>query len=229
MSRPSILLVEDDPDLRSRIADFLQRHDIATESEGSGALAAARIVTEQPDAVVLDLMLPGKDGLTICREVRGAYGGPILMLTARGGETDEIVGLESGADDYLAKPVRPLVLLARVRALLRRPARRRDGEGSRLRLGELAVDPAARTARLRGEDLALTSGEFDLLHLLVSHAGQVVSRRRMYQELRGTEQDELDRAVDLMVSRLRHKLRSFSGQADRIKSVRGKGYLYAME
>jgi len=229
MSTPRVFIVDDDPQLTAMIADYLRLHGFSAGCEASGDRAVPRILAERPDLVVLDVMLPGKDGFTVCRELRGAYPGPILMLTGRGAEADEVVGLESGADDYLPKPVRPRVLLARLRALLRRTTSTAPvAEPSLIRVGELTVDPARRTASLRGAPLDLTSGELDVLLLLTTHAGQVVSRQLMYQRLRGVEQDDIDRSVDLRVSRLRHKLREASGEADVIKTVRGVGYLYTV-
>ncbi|MCY1022927.1 response regulator transcription factor [Pyxidicoccus sp. MSG2] len=227
-STPSVFIVDDDRALTAMIADYLRMHGFSAESEVSGERAVPRILATRPDLVVLDVMLPGKDGFAVCRELRGAYPGPILMLTGRGAEVDEVVGLESGADDYLPKPVRPRVLLARLRALLRRTSAPPQSDGTPVRVGELTVDSTRRTAWLRGKELDLTSGEFDVLLLLVAHAGQVVSRQLMYQRLRGVEQDDIDRSVDLRVSRLRHKLREASGEADAIKTVRGVGYLYTV-
>ncbi len=225
-SIPSVFIVDDDRQLTAMIADYLRLHGFSAESEVSGERAVTRILATRPDLVVLDVMLPGKDGFAVCRELRGTYPGPILMLTGRGAEADEVVGLESGADDYLPKPVRPRVLLARLRALLRRTSVSPEPDGRPVRVGELTVAPSTRTAWLRGKELDLTSGELDVLLLLVTHAGQVVSRHFMYQRLKGVEQDDFDRSVDLRVSRLRHKLREASGEADAIKTVRGVGYLY---
>jgi two-component system response regulator RstA len=226
MSQPSILIVEDDEPLAAVIADFLRQHGFVVAVEARGDRARARIVAEKPSLLVLDLMLPGMDGLEVCRSVRADYRGPILMLTGRGDEVDEIVGLELGADDYVAKPVRPRVLLARIRTLLRRPSATPPATGPGLRVGDVAIDPGARAARVRDTALPLTSGEFDLLFFLASRAGQVVDRRVMYQELRGAPYDELDRSVDLMVSRLRQKLQAACGVREVIKTVRGVGYLF---
>jgi DNA-binding response OmpR family regulator len=227
MTPSSILVVEDDRPLAAMIADYLQQQGFTVTVEGSGDRAVPRILADAPDLVVLDWMLPGLDGPTVCRAVRDAYPGAILMLTARGGEADEVMGLDVGADDYLAKPVRPRVLLARIHALLRRPRAPTTVARAPLRLGELTIDATLREVRVRDEPIELTSGEFDLLLLLASHAGQVVSRRTMYQKLRGAEQDDFDRSIDLRISRLRHKLHRVPGYPDPIRSVRGVGYLYA--
>jgi two-component system response regulator RstA len=227
-----ILLVEDDTRLAALMREFLEGSGFAVGVEPRGDRAPARILDERPDLVILDLMLPGLDGLAVCREVRPRYDGAILMLTARGEETDEIVGLELGADDYLAKPVRPRRLLARVNTLLRRvdrvPAAAPPAEEPaerRLDVGRLMVDSGNRLATMDGEHVPLTTAEFDLLWLLASHAGEILSRERIYQELRGMEYDGLDRSMDLRVARLRRKLGDDGKQPRLIKSVRGAGYL----
>ncbi len=223
-----ILIVEDDQELAGLIADYLRQHGFAVEIEERGDRAIDRIRSAPPDLVVLDLMLPGADGLTVCRAVRPTCTAPILMLTACGEESDEVTGLELGADDYLAKPVRPRILLARVRALLRRPsASPRDPAPACVQVGPLRIDPGCRTAELNGTPVDVTSGEFDLLLLLASNAGQVLSRQYMHGQLRGTDFDEFDRSIDLRVSRLRQKLGAISGHHDAILTVRGVGYLYA--
>jgi two-component system response regulator RstA len=222
---PFILIVEDDAPLAGMIAEYLGGHGFQVGIEGRGDTAVARILAEKPDLVILDLALPGQDGLSICRRLRPAFTRPILMLTARGEDTDEVVGLELGADDYLAKPVRPRVLLARLRALLRRPEAAATGQDL-IRVGEVVVDPATRAAHLGGVALELTNGEFDLLYLLASRAGEVVARRYLHERLLSTKYDEIDRAIDLRVSRLRQKLAQLRPDSEHIKSVRGVGYLY---
>lgn len=220
-----LLIVEDDAPLAGMIAQYLGGHGFKVDIEPRGDTAVARILAEQPDLVILDLALPGEDGLTICRRLRPAFARPILMLTARGNDTDEVVGLELGADDYLAKPVRPRVLLARVRALLRRPEAAAIGQ-ELIAAGDVVVDPATRAARVGGVALDLTNGEFELLYLLASRAGEVLARRYLHERLISTKYDELDRAIDLRVSRLRQKLAQVRPDTEHIKSVRGVGYLY---
>jgi two-component system response regulator RstA len=224
-SMTRILIVEDDAALAAMVADFLGRHGFHVAIEGRGDRAVARILGEVPSLVVLDVMLPGKDGFAVCREVRGAYLGPILMLTARGDDADEVLGLEIGADDYLAKPVRPPVLLARLRALLRRPGAARATRAEVVTVGDLTIDASAREVCVRGAPVALTSGELDLLYFLALRVGETVSREVIYRELRGATHDESDRAIDLMVSRLRHKLSPVLGHREVIKTVRGVGYV----
>ena len=219
MSR--ILLVEDDTELASLIAGYLSKRGFVVLHEGRGDAAVERIRTEQPELVVLDLMLPGASGLDVCRAVRAELSVPILMLTAMGDEIDEIVGLELGADDYLAKPVRPRLLLARIRSLLRRSQR---GGRTQLSHGPIVLDPARRTVSLSGVPLSLSDGELDLLALLMARPGEIFSRDQLYQELRGVTWDGLDRSMDLRISRLRSRLGDAGGL---IRSVRGRGYMLA--
>lgn len=228
-----ILIVEDDQRLAELTREYLEGNGFAVSIEADGARAVERIVGEQPDLVVLDLMLPGLDGLSVCREVRGRYDGPILMLTARADDMDQVLGLEMGADDYVCKPVRPRVLLARVRALLRRretndaPAVAADGK--RLTFGPLTIDSALREAWLRGDGIELTSAEFDLLWLLTSNAGRTLSRDEIFGELRGIEYDGQDRSIDVRISRIRPKIGDDPEHPRLIKTIRGKGYLFVAE
>jgi two-component system OmpR family response regulator/two-component system response regulator RstA len=224
-----ILLVEDDARLAELTAEYLARNDLSVSIEPRGDTAESRILTEQPDLVILDVMLPGKDGFEVCRAVRPQYRGVILMLTARDEDFDQILGLEMGADDYIAKPVQPRVLLARIKALLRRlPS---SGElavdAESMVFGQFRISQATRTATLGGNSIDLTTAEFDLLWLLATHAGNVLSRDDLLQELRGIGFDGLDRSIDARISRLRKKLNDDPENPTRIKTVRGKGYLFS--
>ncbi|AMR66393.1 response regulator [Aquipseudomonas alcaligenes] len=226
-----ILIVEDDQRLAELTQEYLQSNGLQVAIESDGARAAARILKEQPDLVVLDLMLPGEDGLSICRKVRGQFTGPILMLTARTDDMDEVLGLEMGADDYVCKPVRPRVLLARIRALLRRSE---GGEAPvenqrRLEFGPLVIDSAMREAWLRGASVELTSAEFDLLWLLAANAGRILSREEIFTALRGIEYDGQDRSIDVRISRIRPKIGDDPMHPRLIKTVRSKGYLFVAE
>ena len=226
-----ILIVEDDQRLAQLTQEYLQGNGLQVAIESDGARAAARILKEQPDLVVLDLMLPGEDGLSICRKVRGQFAGPILMLTARTDDMDEVLGLEMGADDYVCKPVRPRVLLARIRALLRRSE---GGEAPvenqrRLEFGPLVIDSAMREAWLRGASVELTSAEFDLLWLLAANAGRILSREEIFNSLRGIEYDGQDRSIDVRISRIRPKIGDDPMHPRLIKTVRSKGYLFVAE
>ena len=229
---PRILIVEDDPKLAELVREYLEGAGYRASVETRGDRAAERIPREQPDLVVLDLMLPGLDGFEVLRRARPAFHGVVLVLTARGEEVDEVVGLELGADDYMAKPVRPRVLLARVGNLLRR---RRESEAlgagspGRIELGSLVIDAAARSASIDGRPVELTTAEFDLLWLLASHAGRVLTREQIYGSLRGIAYDGLDRSIDLRVARLRKKLGDDGKQPHHITSVRGVGYILAVE
>jgi two-component system response regulator RstA len=225
-TQPTILLVEDDAKLSRLIQEYLQENGYKVDIQSDGNGAPERIRSEKPDLVILDIMLPGLDGLTICKTVRPDFPGPILMLTARGEEIDEVIGLDCGADDYLAKPVSPRRLLARINALLRRA---QEPEPSRIQLGSLVIDSRNRVASMNQAPLELTSAEFDLLWYLARQAGQVVERERIYRDLRGIEYDGLDRSIDLRITRLRKKLGDDGKQPRMIKSVRGVGYLMAVD
>ncbi|PID43073.1 MAG: DNA-binding response regulator [Proteobacteria bacterium] len=236
-----ILIVEDDERLADLTKEYLESNGLIVSVEPNGANAVERIKNEIPDLVVLDLMLPGEDGLSICRKVRPTYHGPILMLTARTDDLDQVLGLEMGADDYMSKPVRPRVLLAHIRALLRRvkeqsevsgdnPSRdSTDSELTRLVFNDLVVDKAMREAWLNEESIDLTSAEFDLLWLLASNAGNVLSREEIFTSLRGIEYDGQDRSIDVRVSRIRPKIGDDPVHPRRIKTVRSKGYLFVKE
>lgn len=224
-----ILLVEDDQRLAELTAEYLTKNDMTVSIEPRGDTAEARILAEQPDLVMLDVMLPGKDGFEVCRAVRTNYRGIILMLTARDEDFDQILGLEMGADDYIAKPVQPRVLLARIKALLRRRPTTDDTtlENESMAFGQFKISQSTRTASLGAETIDLTTAEFDLLWLLASHAGNVLSRDDLLQELRGIGFDGLDRSIDARISRLRKKLNDDPENPTRIKTVRSKGYLFS--
>jgi DNA-binding response OmpR family regulator len=233
-SKKQILLVEDDRRLGDLVAKYLSRNDFKVSIERRGDTAPGRIIKDVPDLVVLDLMLPGMDGFEICRSVRPEYQGPILMLTAREDDMDQVAGLEMGADDYVKKPVEPRVLLARIRALMRRfekaeslPADApHQTNANELRFGNLFINRSSRTVQLAGQAVVLTTNEFDLLWLLAENGGRILGRDTIYQELRGIDYDGLDRSVDLTVSRLRKKLKDDSEHPQRIKTVWGQGYLF---
>ncbi len=230
-----ILLIEDDTRLSSLIQEYLQQQGMDVAIEHRGDKACARIIAEQPDLVVLDLMLPGMDGLEVCRTVRPEYSGPIMMLTARDEDIDQVVGLEIGADDYVTKPVQPRVLLARIRALLRRfqhpgssttPAAETTRD---IHYGNFRISASAREAWLHDNVLDLTTNEFELLWLLACRAGEILSRESILDSMRGIDYDGIDRSVDIRISRLRRKLGDDSARPFRIKTVRGKGYLFVKD
>lgn len=225
-----ILIVEDDERLARLTQEYLIRNGLEVGVEPDGNRAIRRIIAEQPDMVVLDVMLPGADGLTICREVRPHYHQPILMLTARTEDMDQVLGLEMGADDYVAKPVQPRVLLARIRALLRRTDKAPEDEvAQRIEFDDLVIDNGGRSVTLNGELVDFTSAEYDLLWLLASNAGRILSREDIFERLRGIEYDGQDRSIDVRISRIRPKIGDDPENPKRIKTVRSKGYLFVKE
>ena len=230
-----ILLVEDDTRLSALIQEYLQKQAMVVSIEHRGDLAWKRIIAESPDLVILDLMLPGMDGLEVCKTVRPQYAGPIMMLTARDEDIDQVVGLEIGADDYITKPVQPRVLLARIRALMRRFSdtssiqQAQLAEKSEYSYGCFTISATAREAWLHDEVLDLTTNDFDLLWLLASNPGEIFTRDTILENLRGIDYDGIDRSVDIRVSRLRKKLGDDTGHPLRIKTIRGKGYLFVKE
>lgn len=222
-----ILLVEDDRRLADLTAEYLRQNGLTVSVESRGDRAVARFRDERPRLVLLDLMLPGVDGLTICRELRQIFSGPILILTARDADIDQVIGLEAGADDYVAKPVDPMVLLARTRALLRRAAEsgRPPGAGSDIVIGGLRISEASQEVWLNDKQVDLTTHEFELLCLLARNAGKVLSRDDIFRSMRGLEYDGMDRSIDGRISKLRRKLHDDATKPSRIKTVWGRGYL----
>lgn len=225
MNSPEILLVDDDESLNRLVHQYLTNQGLAVTIVTDGERAITEILSNRPDLVILDIMLPGADGLSVCRAVRPGYNGPILMLTALGDDIDEVAGLETGADDYLAKPVRPRVLLARIRALLRRGDRREPDPATAIRIGDVSISRSSMSVQRGERQINLTDAEFELLWLLASQRGHILSRDDINRQLRGLEHDGLDRTIDLRVSRLRKKLGDDPREPAMIKSVRGKGYL----
>ena len=234
----SILLVEDDKRLAALIQDYLQKQGYAVAIEMRGDVAIDRIRRDPPSMIILDLMLPGKDGLAVCQAVRSDFGGPILILTAREDDMDQVAGLEMGADDYVKKPVEPRVLLARMRALLRRFDQTRapnvtpeilQQKVETLEYGGLTIRREAHAVQLDHADVDLTTNEFELLWHLAINAGTVLSRESLYAELRGIDYDGLDRSMDVMVSRLRKKLGDDAASPRRIKTIWGQGYLFVKD
>jgi DNA-binding response OmpR family regulator len=222
-----ILLVEDDRRLADLTAEYFSQNGFTVETESRGDQALARFAAVKPRVVLLDLNLPGVDGLTICRELRSFFDGPIVIFTARDADIDQVIGLEAGADDYVAKPVDPMVLLARTRALLRRTesSATTARAGGDIVLGGLRISRAAQEVTLDGDPVTLTTHEFELLLLLARHAGTVLSRDDIFHQLRGIDYDGLDRSIDGRVSKLRKKLGDSATEPTRIKTVWGKGYL----
>lgn len=219
----TILVVDDDERLRDLVAEYLKSRGFGVATAADGEDGLARVKSGGIDIVVLDVMLPGKDGFEICRELRTFSRVPVIMLTARGDETDRIVGLEIGADDYMPKPFNPRELLARVQAVLRRVEQPPE-KSATLNAGPISVDQDRRIALLSGEQLELTTTEFEILRTLVANAGRVIPRERLMELARGEEFASFDRSVDVHVSHIRKKLNDDPKNPRFLKTVRGIGY-----
>ncbi|WP_059436115.1 response regulator transcription factor [Anaeromyxobacter sp. PSR-1] len=223
------LLVEDDLRLAAFTREYLEGHGVAVVHVTDGRRGLDEALGGRFDVVLLDLMLPGKDGLEVCRELRSRSDVPVIVLTARGEEADRVMGLELGADDYLAKPFSPRELLARIRAVVRRATGRAGPARETVRVGALVVDPAARRVTLDGREVTLTGYEFALLYALARRAGRVLAREQLIELAGGSAEEAFDRSVDVHVSRLRQKLGDDPRRPRLIKTVRGAGYLLAGE
>lgn len=221
-----ILLVEDDIALAQWTEDFLENEGFSVTHLADGLSVAATISAGKHDLLLLDLMLPGLNGIEVCKQVREFSQVPIIMLTARVDEIDEIIGLEVGANDYITKPVKPRVLLARIKSALRTASLHNQSESSDLVFGGLEIHKVSKRVILNGKNITLTTGLFDFLCLLAENAGEVVSREKVFQELKSREYDGLDRRFDVMVSNLRKLLDDNIEDKERIKTVWGKGYLF---
>jgi len=219
-----VLMIEDDESLASMVAEYLAPAGLAVTARHDGASGLDALACERFDAVILDVNLPDLDGFELCRRIRARSSLPIVMLTARGDDTDRIVGLEIGADDYLPKPFNPRELLARLRAVLRRSAGEPRGRGP-LRFGDLEIDRDARVARRAGRDCDLTAYQFDLLRVLAENAGRVLSREQLMQQAGRDLADAFDRSIDVHVSRIRAAIEDDPKRPSRIRTVRGAGYV----
>jgi two-component system phosphate regulon response regulator OmpR len=226
---PHILVVDDDPALRELLTTYLVANGFTVVAVGDGTAMRAALAGGLPDAIVLDLMLPGEDGLALTRAVRTQSSVPILMLSARGEEVDRVIGLEVGADDYLAKPFGPRELLARLRALLRR------GQGTsaaaaavteQQHFGPFTLDNAGRRLLRDGAEVHLTGAEFDLLVAFIARPNRVLSRDTLVDLLKGYDRDPFDRSIDIRVTRLRRKIETEPSAPIYIRTVRGEGYLF---
>jgi len=230
-----IVFVEDDPEVGSLIAAYLGKHDMDVIVEPRGDRAEEVVLREKPDLVLLDIMLPGKDGMTICRDLRAQWQGPVVLLTSLDSDMNHILSLEMGASDYILKTTPPAVLLARLRLHLRQHIAHPSGEKpvtgltqhNAIRFGTLSIDPVNRQVLLSGVNVTLSTADFDLLWELATHAGQIMDRDALLKNLRGVTYDGMDRSVDVAISRLRKKLLDSATEPYRIKTVRNKGYLFA--
>ncbi|HEY9101411.1 two-component system response regulator OmpR [Chitinimonas sp.] len=227
-----LLLIDDDPELRSMIKQYLEKHGHTVTVMADASQLERRINRQRPHLLILDLMLPGESGLTVCQRLRGQGEDlPILMLTARGDEIDRIIGLEMGADDYLGKPFNPRELLARIEAILRRhsqraPAGAPDPEGGVVAFGDCELDLSTRRLTRAGAPVPLTSGEFSLLAVLVRHPHRPLSRERLVELARGREAEAFERSMDVQVSRLRKLIEPDPATPRLIQTVWGFGYVF---
>ena len=232
MAGPRVLVVDDDVPLCELLQEYLAGEGFEVEPAHDGEGGLARAAEGAFDLVVLDVMLPGRNGLDVLRALRKTSGVPVVMLTARGEEVDRIVGLELGADDYLPKPFHARELVARMRAVLRRTADESDraarSRPKALSVGDVVLDPGARSVRRGGEEVELTGVEFGLLEALLRAAGEVVKREELYRDVLGRRGGPLDRSLDVHLSALRRKLGPGPGGRERIKTIRGLGYQYVL-
>jgi len=231
MRQPKILVIDDDLRLRELLLRYLGEQGFNVSAEPDAAGLDKRLERGRPDLLVLDLMLPGEDGLAVCRRLRGAGEDiPIIMLTAKGDEIDRIIGLEMGADDYLPKPFNPRELVARINAVLRRrtqsPAGAPVENGERIPFGEFVLDTATRTLTRSGRPVPITSGEFALLQVLATHPRKPMSRERLLELTRGRGNDVFDRSIDVHVSRLRRIIEADPANPRFIQTMWGFGYVF---
>lgn len=220
-----VMLVEDDARLAALVTEYLSGYEFAVDLVARGDTALERFKELSPDAVILDLMLPGLDGMVVCRQIRDLSDVPILILTAREDSYDEVSGLEQGADDFVNKPVQPRVLLARLRALMRRTGTRSGNDARVLQFGALKIVTGDRSVVWRGEPCVLSNTEYKLLLVLAEAAGRVLSRDALLKKMRGIEFDGLDRSIDNCISKLRRKFDDT--ESEKIKTVWGEGYLFS--
>jgi len=231
-SQDHILVVDDDAEIRSLLGDYLRKNGYRASTVADGKAMWTALARGKVDLVVLDLMLPGDDGLTLCRKLRSEAETPVIMLTARGEETDRIVGLEMGADDYLAKPFSPRELLARIKSVLRRyrslPRNLRADDAREIAFAGWRLDVVARhLVSAQGVVTSLSGSEYQLLRVFLSHPNHVLTRDQLMVLSKGREADPLERGIDIQVSRLRHRLNDDPSDPRIIKTVRGEGYVLA--
>ena len=220
-----VMLVEDDARLAELVTEYLSGYEFSVDLVTRGDAALDRFKELSPDVVVLDLMLPGLDGMVVCRQLRELSDVPILILTAREDSYDEVSGLEQGADDFVNKPVQPRVLLARLRALMRRTQAKSGGDTRVLQFGALRIATSDRSVMWRGQPCVLSNTEYKLLLVLAEAAGRVLSRDALLKKMRGIEFDGLDRSIDNCISKLRRKFDDID--SEKIKTVWGEGYLFS--
>ena len=230
--KPQLLVVDDDPGIRDLLCQYLGEQGFRVSAVADGIAMDAWLAANTPDLVILDLMLPGEDGLSLARRLRSDYKLPIIMISARGEEVDRIVGLEVGADDYLPKPFNPRELLARIRAVLRRnwpTADAAEDAGARYLFGPFRVEPEKRVLFRDGREVDLSRAEFDLLNVLIEHPNRVLSRDFIMECLGGNDRDPFDRSIDVRVTRLRHKIEEDPTHPRFVRTVWGVGYQFTPE
>ncbi len=220
-----VVYVEDDERLARLTSQYLASHHIEVNLVTRGDLALAEVMRLRPDVVLLDLMLPGADGIDVCRQLRQRSDVPIIMVTARGEEADRVVGLEGGADDYVTKPFQSRELLARIRAQARRGRGESGPRAERFEIGGLLIDAATMAVTVRGEPVSLTTNEFALIHALAQRAGRVLGREQLLQLLHGSSDEAFDRSIDVVVSRVRQKIEEDPRNPRLLKTIRGVGYM----
>jgi two-component system alkaline phosphatase synthesis response regulator PhoP len=218
-----ILIIEDEPQIVRTLVLYMEQAGFSTAAIYDGTQAIPAFRQERPDLVLLDLNLPGQDGIDVCRALRRESAVPIIMVTARSDEADRLIGLELGADDYVVKPFSPREVVARVRAVLRRVSGPL-ADVDVVRAGELLVDTAAYRAWMAGQPLSLTQSEFEILLALVRHEGHVLSRSQLLEETQGIAYEGYERSIDQHIKNLRRKIKKAGGESDMIQTVYGVGY-----
>jgi len=231
MDNKRILVVDDDPGLRELLQEYLTSQGYDVDVVADGVAMEQYLLQHRVNLVILDLMLPGEDGLSLARKLRARGSLPIIMLSARGEDVDRIIGLEVGADDYLAKPFNPRELLARIRAVLRRHDEQQPNacaaeSSSRYRFGHFQLDADSRILLKDGQELALTAGEFNLLRIFVEHPNRVLNRDTLMDLMKGYERSPFDRSIDVRVTRLRRKIELDPATPEYVRTVWGEGYLF---
>jgi two-component system, OmpR family, response regulator CpxR len=225
---PRVLIIDDDEELCELVEEYLSAEGFEVEAVHDGEAGLAAASDGNFDLAILDVMLPGLNGFDVLRQLRERSAMPVLMLTARGDEMERIVGLEIGADDYLSKPFNPRELTARLKAILRRTGGENGDAPEKIQVGDIELSPASRSTRLEGEEVTLTSVEFDLLHALLAEAGSVVKKDDLSERVLDRRLSPFDRSLDMHISNLRKKLGPRPDGGDRIKTVRSVGYIYTV-
>ena len=224
----SVLLIDDDTELTKLLQEYLEEEQFHLDAAHDGVAGLDKALNNQYSVVVLDVMLPGMSGLDVLKQLRQKSSVPVLMLTARGSELDRILGLELGADDYLPKPFNPRELVARLRAILRRTVSGTTVSSQPVHVADVELHPESRSVTCGGKPVTLTGAEFDLLYTFLRNPGKIISREDLTQAALGRPMSPMDRSIDVHVSNLRRKLGAYDGNHERIKAIRGSGYVYLL-